>query len=119
MKAYVINQDQLKQYIVIGIAALVLSFLFGYVIGGSVNESAKVASGKTIDSMATERSVLLEKQAEAQEADRSEEHTSELQSRGLNSYAVVCLKKKKNQKKKQKKKTKTKTKQKTKKRQHT
>src|ERR1043165_10307596 len=26
---------------------------------------------------------------------RSEEHTSELQSRGLNSYAVFCLKKKK------------------------
>ena len=30
---------------------------------------------------------------------RSEEHTSELQSRGLISYAVFCLKKKKKQKK--------------------
>ena len=35
---------------------------------------------------------------------RSEEHTSELQSRGLNSYAVFCLKKKKNNNKKKKKK---------------
>ena len=35
---------------------------------------------------------------------RSEEHTSELQSRGLISYAVFCLKKKKINKKKKKKK---------------
>src|SRR5213594_4650211 len=32
----------------------------------------------------------------ADPADRSEEHTSELQSRTLTSYAVFCLKKKKN-----------------------
>src|ERR1043165_10046288 len=32
----------------------------------------------------------------APEVQRSEEHTSELQSRGLISYAVFCLKKKKN-----------------------
>ena len=35
---------------------------------------------------------------------RSEEHTSELQSRGLISYAVFCLKKKKKNKKTKKKK---------------
>ena len=35
---------------------------------------------------------------------RSEEHTSELQSRGLISYAVFCLKKKKTNKRKKKKK---------------
>ena len=35
---------------------------------------------------------------------RSEEHTSELQSRGLISYAVFCLKKKKKENKKKKKK---------------
>ena len=35
---------------------------------------------------------------------RSEEHTSELQSRGLISYAVFCLKKKKTTTKKKKKK---------------
>src|SRR5216110_3943857 len=34
----------------------------------------------------------------APDEDRSEEHTSELQSRELNSYAVFCLKKKKNKK---------------------
>ena len=34
----------------------------------------------------------------------SEEHTSELQSRGLISYAVFCLKKKKKEKKQKKKK---------------
>ena len=37
---------------------------------------------------------------------RSEEHTSELQSRGLISYAVFCLKKKKTKKEKKKKKIK-------------
>src|SRR3546814_4071747 len=36
----------------------------------------------------------------AQEKDRSEEHTSELQSLMRNSYAVFCLKKKKQQEKK-------------------
>ena len=35
-------------------------------------------------------------------AEGSEEHTSELQSRGLISYAVFCLKKQKTQKKKKK-----------------
>ena len=39
-------------------------------------------------------------------ANRSEEHTSELQSRGLISYAVFCLKKKKKNRKQKKKKTK-------------
>ena len=43
-------------------------------------------------------------------ADRSEEHTSELQSRETISYAVFCLKKKKRKKNKKKKKTKQKTK---------
>src|SRR6188472_1732785 len=41
---------------------------------------------------------------------RSEEHTSELQSQSHISYAVFCLKKKKKQKKKQKKTKKTKKK---------
>ena len=40
---------------------------------------------------------------------RSEEHTSELQSRGLISYAVFCLKKKTKKQKKTKTKTTTKT----------
>ena len=39
---------------------------------------------------------------------RSEEHTSELQSRGLISYAVFCLKKKKKKQNKKKKKKDTK-----------
>src|SRR3546814_8468177 len=41
--------------------------------------------------------------AEAGKGERSEEHTSELQSLISNSYAVFCLKKKKNKQKKQKK----------------
>ena len=41
-----------------------------------------------------------------EKVDRSEEHTSELQSRGLISYAVFCLKKKKEKKKKNKQKKK-------------
>ena len=44
------------------------------------------------------------------EPDRSEEHTSELQSRPHISYAVFCLKKKKKKTKKQKKKRKKKKK---------
>ena len=47
-------------------------------------------------------SQLVEKQKQLKESEekhrRSEEHTSELQSRGLISYAVFCLKKKKKQK---------------------
>src|SRR5210317_2335718 len=41
---------------------------------------------------------------------RSEEHTSELQSHSENSYAVICLKKKKKKKKKQQDQTTKKTK---------
>src|ERR1043165_6250425 len=43
----------------------------------------------------SENPVLPSRCASSRVADRSEEHTSELQSRGLISYAVFCLKKKK------------------------
>ena len=45
-----------------------------------------------------------------EQIDRSEEHTSELQSRETISYAVFCLKKKKKKKKKTNNKKKKKTK---------
>ena len=43
MNAYVINQDQIKQYIAIAIAALVLSFIFGYIVGNIGDKSDQVA----------------------------------------------------------------------------
>jgi len=60
MKAYVINQGQLKQYIMIAVAALVLSFLFGYIVGDSKNEAVQVASGKTIDATAAPSLLAME-----------------------------------------------------------
>ena len=50
------------------------------------------------------RSVQLDAKTEDGKTARSEEHTSELQSRETISYAVFCLKKKKKQEKKKEKK---------------
>jgi len=46
MKAYVINQDQLKQYIVVSVIALIFSFSFGYILGGMEQEQAQAAADK-------------------------------------------------------------------------
>jgi len=54
MKAYVIDQAQLKQYIFIAIASLVLSFVFGYVVGDNQNTVSQETSKKDIDTAATD-----------------------------------------------------------------
>src|SRR3546814_1322482 len=60
---------------------------------GLVREVAVIAGGDAEDAHEVQRHA----QCERAPADRSEEHTSELQSLMRISYAVFCLKKKKNQ----------------------
>jgi len=50
MKAYVINQDQLKQYIAMSVIALIFSFSFGYVLGGMEQENNQAAAEKASES---------------------------------------------------------------------
>ena len=54
MKAYVIDQNQLKQYIFIAIAALVLSFAFGYIVGGGQNGTFQEEPKTTINTAVTD-----------------------------------------------------------------
>jgi len=59
MKAYVIDQGELKQYIFIAIIALVLSFAFGYIVGDGQDDDAQGMPEKTIDTAATDSSSPL------------------------------------------------------------
>ena len=52
MKAYVIDQSQLKQYIFIAVIALILSFAFGYIVGDGQNAVSQKAPKQTIEAVA-------------------------------------------------------------------
>ena len=59
MKAYVIDQDELKQYIFIAIIALLLSFSFGYIVGDGQDADSQRIPEKAIDSADTDLSSPL------------------------------------------------------------
>jgi len=59
MKAYVIDQDELKQYIFIAIIALLLSFSFGYIVGDGQDADAQRSPEKVSDSTITDLSSPL------------------------------------------------------------
>jgi len=76
MKAYVIDQDELKQYIFIAIVALLLSFAFGYIVGDGQNADSQINPEKIIDSTTTNLSSPLEMKKNAKiSADKVENKT--------------------------------------------
>jgi len=101
MKAYVIDQDELKQYIVIAIVALLLSFSFGYIVGDGQDADSHRSPEKIIDPATTDLSSPLAMKKDAKvSADKVENKTVQKDLKKAKSEQKKEIKKKPPQKNK-------------------
>jgi len=76
MKAYVLNHDDIKQYILIIVVALIISFSLGYYIGGmdsaALNEGAELSIAESDNTIASDLENNLAPDASADKSENSE-----------------------------------------------